>query len=148
VAEARREKDLVPCRTACPVQIDVPAYLRLIAMGKADEANAVIREKVPFPGVLGRVCIHPCEEACRRGEINQPISICALKRYAVDNEKGLWRIENKVAADSGKKAAVVGAGPPMNHLTGSLEPVGASLTSSGRFPARTVKSGIWRYPPT
>jgi len=111
VAEARREKDLVPCRTACPVQIDVPAYLRLIAMGKADEANAVIREKVPLPGVLGRVCIHPCEEACRRGEINQPISICALKRYAVDNEKGLWRIKNKVAADSGKKAAVVGAGP-------------------------------------
>jgi len=144
VAEARREKDLVPCRTACPVQIDVPAYLRLIAMGKADEANAVIREKVPFPGVLGRVCIHPCEEACRRGEINQPISICALKRYAVDNEKGLWRIENKVAADSGKKAAVVGAGPAGLTAAFYLRKKGhaVSLYESGDRAGGMMRCGI------
>jgi NADPH-dependent glutamate synthase beta subunit-like oxidoreductase len=111
VAAVTRKQDLAPCRAACPAHIDVPGYVRLVAMGKSDEANAVIREKVPFPGVLGRVCIHPCEDACRRGEVNQPVSICALKRYAADYEKGLWRIESRVAADSGKKTAVVGAGP-------------------------------------
>ena len=78
---------LVPCKEACPAHIDVPGYLRLVAAGKRDEANAVIREKVPFPGILGRVCIHPCEEKCRRGEVNEPISICAVKRYAADGER-------------------------------------------------------------
>lgn len=108
---ATLDRDLVPCITACPAHIDVPGYLRLVAAGKADEANAIVREKVPFPGVLGRVCLHPCEQACRRGDVNQPISICALKRYAADNEKGLWKNKSRVASDSGKKVAVVGAGP-------------------------------------
>ncbi|MGB5749422.1 MAG: FAD-dependent oxidoreductase [Desulfobacterales bacterium] len=106
-----RENDIVPCRAVCPAHIDVPGYLRMIAEGKADEANAIIREKVPFPGVLGRVCIHPCEEVCRRGEVNEPISICALKRYAADGENSLWKKESSVAPDTGKKVAVVGAGP-------------------------------------
>jgi formate dehydrogenase beta subunit len=106
-----REQDLVPCQAACPAHIVVPGYLRMVAVGKADEANAIVREKVPFPGVLGRVCIHPCEYACRRGEVDQPISICALKRYAADNEAGFWKRESKVATASGKKVAVIGAGP-------------------------------------
>ncbi len=96
VRAGKKEEDLVPCREACPAHIDVPAYLRLIAEGKADEANAVIREKVPFPGILGRVCIHPCEEVCRRGDVNEPISICALKRFAADQEKGLWKENTKI----------------------------------------------------
>ncbi len=91
VRPGKKEEDLVSCKNACPAHIDVPWYLRLIAAGKRDEANAVIREKVPLPGILGRVCIHPCEEACRRREVNEPISICALKRYAADGDKGLWK---------------------------------------------------------
>jgi len=111
VRPGKKEEDLVPCREACPAHIDVPGYLRLIAEGKADEANAVIREKVPFPGILGRVCIHPCEEVCRRGDVNEPIAICALKRYAADQEKGLRKDKTKVKSDTGKKVAVVGSGP-------------------------------------
>ncbi|UCH23000.1 MAG: FAD-dependent oxidoreductase [Deltaproteobacteria bacterium] len=111
VRAAKKEADLVPCREACPAHIDVPGYLRLIADGKRNEAIAVIREKVPFPGILGRVCIHPCEEACRRGELNDPIAICALKRYAADGEKGLWRKSSVIPDDTGKKVAVVGSGP-------------------------------------
>ena len=111
VEPATREEDLVPCKAACPVHIDVPGYLRMIAQGKADEANAIVREKVPFPGALGRICIHPCEQVCRRGEVNEPISICALKRYAADGDRGLWKNENKVAAHTGKKVAIIGAGP-------------------------------------
>ena len=77
--------DSPPCVEACPVGIDIPGYLRLIAQGKMDDAYALIREKVPFPGILGRVCTHPCEGVCRRGDVfHQPIAICALKRYVAD----------------------------------------------------------------
>jgi ferredoxin len=111
VRPGKKEEDLVPCKNACPAHIDVPWTLRLIAAGKKDEANAVIREKVPLPGILGRVCIHPCEEACRRKEVNEPISICALERYAADGDKGFWKKNTSVGGDSGKKVAIIGSGP-------------------------------------
>jgi formate dehydrogenase beta subunit len=102
---------VVPCRQACPAHIDVPRYIHLTAQGKYSEALAVIREKVPFPGTLGRVCIHPCEQACRRGQLNDPICIKSLKRFADDHDIGLWKQNSKVAPPTGKKVAVVGAGP-------------------------------------
>jgi formate dehydrogenase beta subunit len=102
---------VVPCRQACPAHIDVPRYLYFIAQGKYSESLAVIREKVPFPGTLGRVCIHPCEQACRRGELNDPICIKFSKRFASDHDTGLWKQNAKVAQSTGKKVAVVGAGP-------------------------------------
>jgi len=102
---------VVPCRQACPAHIDIPRYLNLIAQGKHGEAAAVIREKVPFPGVLGRVCVHPCEQACRRDQLNDPICIKFLKRFAADQDTGLWKQNSKVAAPTGKRVAVVGSGP-------------------------------------
>jgi len=62
-----------PCHRACPAGIDIPRYIRAIARGNPSVALSVIREKVPFPGSLGRVCIHPCEQACReaRSAINR-----------------------------------------------------------------------------
>lgn len=147
VNAALREQDLVPCQGACPAHIDVPGYLRMIAMGKADEANAIIREKVPFPGVLGRVCIHPCEYVCRRGEVNQPISICALKRYAADNEDGFWKRQSKAAAASGKKVAVVGAGPAGLTAAFYLRKQGhaVSLFESSSQPGGMMRYGIPEY---
>ncbi len=107
-----RREDLVPCREACPAHVDVPGMARRIARGRPDEADAVVREAVPFPGVLGRVCGHPCEEVCRRGEINEPVAVCALKRYAAD-AAGRTLLERRLRAgpDSGKRVAVIGAGP-------------------------------------
>lgn len=105
------EAYVVPCRDACPAHIDIPRYIYLIAQGKYSEALGVIREKVPFPGVLGRVCVHPCEQACRRGVLNDPICIKFLKRFAADNDSGLWKQYSKVASPTGKKVAVVGSGP-------------------------------------
>ena len=102
---------VVPCRQACPAHIDVPRYVKLVAQGKYGEALAVIREKVPFPGTLGRVCIHPCEQACRRGDVNAPICIKFLKRFAADKDTGLWKKNSRVAPATGKKVAVVGSGP-------------------------------------
>jgi NADPH-dependent glutamate synthase beta subunit-like oxidoreductase len=142
VRPGKEEEDLVPCKEACPVHLDIPGYLRLIVEGKADEANAVIREKVPFPAVLGRVCIHPCEEVCRRGEVNKPISICALKRYAADNEKGLWKKNLKVNDDTGKKVAIVGSGPAGLTTAFYLKKKGHSVTV---FEARSKSGGMMRY---
>jgi formate dehydrogenase beta subunit len=107
------EAYVVPCRDACPAHIDIPRYLYLISKGKYSEALAVIREKVPFPGVLGRVCVHPCEQACRRNDLNkdEPLCIKFLKRFAADNENGLWKKNRKKEQPTGKKVAVIGAGP-------------------------------------
>ncbi len=104
--------DSPPCVEACPAGIDIPGYLRLIAQGKVDDAYALIREKVPFPGILGRVCTHPCEGVCRRGDVfNQPIAICALKRYVADNVGKVSEQVINIEKDTGHKIAIVGAGP-------------------------------------
>jgi NADPH-dependent glutamate synthase beta subunit-like oxidoreductase len=105
------EAYVVPCRNACPAGVDVPRYVSLAAEGKYDESLAVVRERVPFPGSLGRVCVHPCEEGCRRSELNDPISIKAIKRYVADHGNGLWKQNQRTSSATGKKVAVVGAGP-------------------------------------
>lgn len=116
-AEARYRPDYdhesvaVPCKYACPAGINVPLYVYLIGEGKYQEALAVIREKVPFPGVLGRVCIHPCEEACRRSALNEPISIRFLKRFVADRDNGEWKKSSRKLPATGKKVAIVGSGP-------------------------------------
>jgi NADPH-dependent glutamate synthase beta subunit-like oxidoreductase len=142
VRPGKKAEDLVPCKEACPAHIDVPGYLRLVAEGKRDEANAVIREKVPFPGILGRVCIHPCEEKCRRGEVNQPISICAMKRYAADGARGLWKKNSKIAPDTGKKVAVIGSGPAGLTSAFYLRKRGHNVSV---FEARSKAGGMMRY---
>jgi len=108
----KRAAALVPCKHACPAEIDVPRYIRFIREKKHTEAAAVIREKVPFPGVLGHVCHHPCESVCRRTEVNEPVSIRDLKRFA--SEKDVERIRDGSARRkpaTGKRVAVIGAGP-------------------------------------
>ncbi|MFX0124174.1 MAG: FAD-dependent oxidoreductase, partial [Candidatus Hodarchaeota archaeon] len=108
---AERESLLVPCRSTCPLGTDVPRYIRLIAEGKFGEAAAVIREKTPLPSVLGRVCFHVCETECRRGQLNDPIAICALKRFAIENDTGLWKSKAVNLPATGKKVAIIGSGP-------------------------------------
>ncbi len=104
--------NVVPCRAACPANADVPRYVRYIKAGEYDKAAAVIREKLPFPKTLGRICNHVCEASCKRGEINEPVSICKLKRAAADNaDNGLWKSNSVHLPPTGKKAAVIGAGP-------------------------------------
>jgi NADPH-dependent glutamate synthase beta subunit-like oxidoreductase/Pyruvate/2-oxoacid:ferredoxin oxidoreductase delta subunit len=107
-----RKAALVPCRHACPAEIDVPRYLRFIKEKNYAAAVAVIREKVPFPKVLGYVCDHPCEAACRRGEVNQSVSIRDLKRFAAGHdEEALWKASARSKAPTEKKVAVIGSGP-------------------------------------
>ncbi len=109
---ARAIEFAYPCHKACPAGIDIPRYLRLIARGRPSASLAVIREKVPFPGSLGRVCVHPCEQACQRGkEVDKPLCIRMMKRYAADNSDDSWKKRAKKLPSTGKKVAVVGAGP-------------------------------------
>ncbi len=142
VRPGKKEEDLVPCKSACPAHMDVPWYLRLLAEGKRDEAIAVVCEKVPLPGILGRVCTHPCEEACRRKELNEPISICALKRYAADGDRGIWKRNAKVGDPSGKKVAIIGSGPAGLTAAFYLRKKGHRVTV---FEARGKAGGMMRY---
>jgi formate dehydrogenase beta subunit len=118
-----------PCHRACPAGIDIPRYIRLIARGRPGAALAVIREKVPFPAVLGRVCVHPCEEACQRGlEVDKPLSIRMLKRYASDNGDDSWKKSAVKLPDTGKKVAVVGSGPAGLTVANYLAKLGHGVT--------------------
>ncbi|NIP66619.1 FAD-dependent oxidoreductase, partial [Candidatus Bathyarchaeota archaeon] len=105
------EEDLVPCKHTCPAGVDVPRYIHLLSEGRIAEASAVIRQRVPFPMVLGYVCHHPCETHCRRSELNAPMAIRALKRFATEHRAGLWEAESKTQPSRGKRVAVIGAGP-------------------------------------
>jgi NADH-quinone oxidoreductase subunit F len=106
-------QDLVKaaCCDTCPAEIDVPHYVGLINDGMPEEACAVIREKVPFPGVLGRVCYHPCEPKCLRKDFEEPIAIRGLKRFAAERDDGRWKKRIRKSPPTGKKVAVIGAGP-------------------------------------
>ncbi len=100
------------CQHACPAGIDVPNYVASIATGKYAQAVEIIRERNPFPAVCGRICIHPCEFKCRRGELDDPVAIRALKRYAADwyfDHIGMAKEPFPVTRE--QKVAVVGAGP-------------------------------------
>ena len=104
--------NIVPCKAGCPAGTDIPRYLRYIKSGDYDRAVAVIREKLPFPKSLGRICDHPCESGCKRSELNEPISICKLKRSAADSaQSSEWKSRALSLPPTGKSAAVIGAGP-------------------------------------
>ncbi|MDD5093115.1 MAG: FAD-dependent oxidoreductase [Dehalococcoidia bacterium] len=105
-----REATLVPCRFACPAGVDIPRYILSMAEGRFTEATAIIRENLPFPSVLGRVCSHPCEMVCRRGQVNESVAICSLKRYAAEHGDRL-RQQSKHALPTGRRVAIVGSGP-------------------------------------
>jgi heterodisulfide reductase subunit A-like polyferredoxin len=101
-----------PCKAACPTHISVQGYVALIAAGKFKEALKLIKRDNPFPIVCGRVCNHPCEAACKRGEVDEPIDIMHLKQFVADLDlREETRFVPAVKEKKGKKVAVVGAGP-------------------------------------
>jgi len=147
------------CQHACPAGIDVPNYVAAIAEGRYEQAVEIIRERNPFPAVCGRICIHPCEYKCRRGELDSPVAIRALKRYASE-----WYFENigpkrdSFPVTQNKKVAIVGAGPAgltcayflakMGYKTTVFEaqPVGGGMLGIAvpefRLPRRVVEEEI------
>jgi formate dehydrogenase beta subunit len=137
-----------PCYRACPSGIDIPRYIRLVGLGKPSAALAVIREKVPFPGTLGRVCIHPCEAKCQRGlEVDHPLMIRIIKRFAADNGDDSWKKLSKKLPPTGKKVAVVGSGPAGLTTAFYLAKLGHKVTvfESLSKPGGMLRVGIPEY---
>lgn len=109
-----------PCTLACPTRINVRGYVSLTAEGLFEQALRLIREQNPFPGVCGRICPRPCEAACRRGEFDEPVAICALKRFVADFEmkRGI-NFVHTARIPTKERVAVIGAGPA--GLSAALE---------------------------
>ncbi|MEO8168976.1 MAG: FAD-dependent oxidoreductase, partial [bacterium] len=161
-------KGLVPCQIACPVHTDAGKYVQLIAHGKYEEAYLTARSPNPFASVCGRVCAAPCEDSCRRGKIDAPVSIRALKRFVTDkygvesiepdtqNElfdgqsepgnKWLWHLPMQVQSRKGivknKKVAIIGSGPAGLSCAHDLALMGYQVTV---FEATNVAGGMLRH---
>jgi heterodisulfide reductase subunit A-like polyferredoxin len=106
-----------PCTLTCPAGVNVQGYVALISEGKLKEAVSLIRERHPLPSACGRICYHPCEHACNRKDLDEPVAVNALKRFAADSERERRRVDGDgpghpaKAAPTGRKVAVVGSGP-------------------------------------
>ncbi len=127
-----------PCRATCPIHVNAQGYIALISAGKFKEALALIREKNPFPGITGRICTHPCEEACRRKEVDRAVAIDALKRFVSDYEKEDSN-DISVPEENGRKVAIVGSGPAGLLAAHDLRRKGYSVTI---FEALPVLGGM------
>jgi len=132
-----------PCAQACPANTDCQGYVGLIANGAYREALSLIREKLPLPGCIGRVCPAPCEGACRREMVEEPISIAHLKTFAADMAKSTGTIFVPVAkADTGKHVGIVGGGPGGLTAANFLRLSGHKVTI---YDAMPQMGGMLRY---
>ena len=142
--------DRAPCVVACPAGINVQGYIQLIGQGKYKEAVQLIMERLPFPGVLGRVCPHPCEAECRRQEVDEALSIRELKRFAAD-QVDLTQLPRPMIEDRQDKLAVVGSGPAGLTVAYYLRLKGYQVTVFEALPVLggMLKVGIpdYRLPP-
>lgn len=120
---------VVDCQYACPAHTPVPEYIRLIALGRYDDAYMINWESNVFPGVLGRTCDRPCEPACRRGRVEEkPVAICRLKRVAADHKGDITdRLRQGPFAPNGKKIALIGGGPASLTVARDLAPLGYEI---------------------
>ncbi len=133
---------VAPCQLACPANTDCQGYVGLIANGKFDDALKLIKERIPLPASIGRVCPHPCEKACRRGKVEEPINIAQLKYFAADLDlKGDSYLPD-VAKSTGKKVAVVGGGPAGLTAALYLRTLGHEVTV---FDMMDKMGGMLRY---
>lgn len=98
-----------PCGLACPANLNVQGYVALIGAGRYKEALSLIWKDLPLPRTIGRICPHPCEKECNRKELDEPISICALKRFVSDHLKGKFLPKKEDPKE--EKVAIIGSGP-------------------------------------
>jgi len=129
-----------PCQAACPLYMDIREYVDLVAQGRIMEALQVIRTGNPFPSICAYVCTHPCEDACRRREVDKPIAIRALKRFAVEFG-GDRMIKAEAETTQHEKVAIVGSGPAGLACAYYLRKLGYQVTV---FEAHSELGGMLR----
>ena len=120
------KKGISPCKIACPAGVNVQAYVALSSQGKFEEALGIEREDNPLPSVCGRICTHPCESECKRGEFDESISIRSIKRFVADYEEELPKPE--LPKQKKKKVAIIGSGPSGLSCAYQLAKSGYSTT--------------------
>jgi heterodisulfide reductase subunit A-like polyferredoxin len=129
--------DRAPCTLTCPAGINVQGYVALAGVGKYKEALSLILENLPLPGVLGRICPHPCERECNRKKLDEPIAICELKRFLADQVKGEMLIQKNEPKE--ERVAIVGSGPAGLTASAFLAQKGYPVTI---FEALPVMGGM------
>lgn len=133
---------IAPCQLACPANTDCQGYVGLIANGKFDDALKLIKDTNPLPASIGRVCPHPCEKACRRAKVEEPINIAQLKFFAADIDLKGEAYLPECAPATGKKVAVVGGGPAGLTAAYYLRILGHEVTV---FDMMDKMGGMLRY---
>ena len=132
-----------PCGLNCPAHTDVQGYVKQIALGNDTEAVKIIKEKIPLPASIGRVCPHPCEDKCRRALVEQPLSIAYLKAFAADNDLASEApFKPEIAAATGTKVAIIGGGPAGLSAAYQLAVKGHAVTVMDMMPEM---GGMLRY---
>ena len=119
-------EELPYCQAACPLHVDVQGYVKMVRQGKYDEALQIIRRKLPFPGIMGRICTHPCESACKRVDVDEALAIAHLKRAASDH--GTAGEHFFVSEEKGRTVAVIGGGPAGIMAAYDLQKTGYQVT--------------------
>jgi len=138
------KEDMPICQATCPANLDIRSYVGLIADGEYDKSLAKIRERLPFALSIGRVCPHPCETACNRGYMDEPISICTLKRFVADDEMKSGATAPVEVPDEfhKEKVAIIGAGPAGLSCAYFLAKAGYHSVC---FEALAEPGGMFRY---
>ena len=119
---------VAPCQLNCPARTDCQGYVGLIANGEYEAALKLIKNKISLPASIGRVCPHPCEKACRRQNVEEPINIAQLKAFAADMDLKADSYVPEVQPSTGKKIAVIGGGPAGLTAAYYLTIMGHSVT--------------------
>ena len=104
-------KVTAPCINGCPSKLDIPNWIERVRDGRFEDALESARRNTPLAGILGRTCFHPCQDNCRRANVDEPIQICLIRRFAADNEFYSDIKPKFVIKDNGIKIAIVGSGP-------------------------------------
>ena len=133
------ERQWAPCRHACPVHADVRAYLEAIAQGQWRDAIDIIRANLPFASVCGRICHHPCEANCRRGDVDKPVAIREVKRFVAELQGATGSTVHRAPAQEKARVAIVGGGPAGMSAALDLAKLGFRPTVFEKFP---VAGGI------
>ena len=132
-----------PCSLNCPAHTDVQGYLKQIAKGNYSAAVEIIKEKIPVPASIGRICPHPCESNCRRRFVEEPLSIAYLKAFAADKDLDSEKpFKPEILPETGKKAAIIGGGPAGIAAAYRLRLSGHSVTV---FDSMPEMGGMLRY---